>query len=47
MPDIKELQVKMNYTFRNEALLVHALAPVSYTHLLAVSCPGSKFKVIL
>ena len=41
MPDIKELQVKMNYTFRNEALLVHALAHSSYANEHRHEVPGS------
>ncbi len=41
MPDLKQLQKNMNYTFRDEALLKHALAHSSYANEHRNEVPGS------
>ncbi len=41
MPDLKQLQKNMNYTFRDEELLKHALAHSSYANEHRNEVPGS------
>lgn len=41
MPDLKQLQKNMNYTFRDEGLLKHALAHSSYANEHRNEVPGS------
>lgn len=41
MPDLKLLQNKINYSFKNEELLRHALAHSSYANEHRVEVPGS------
>lgn len=41
MPDVKELQKRMSYTFKDEGLLLHALAHSSYANEHRREVPGS------